>query len=1343
MKGQCQRTSTLMAAFLGAGLLALPLPAVAQSDLRITGLSTGGVVTDGQALTIGGFLGVTIGNEGTTPVSTPYTVTVFEDGNLNGAFDPGTDAVLGTVLETAPLAAGASVVRNVPLSGSVMFKGNLLYVFADSGNVITESDETNNLANTGSLSSFTPPPSSGPFAPVLKWHWTPPAGDPLPNSQNVMMTPAVIDLDGDGIPEVVFGTTASLGGALVEVGQLRAIEGSDGSAVFTVSDPTYAINTASSVAAGDIDGDRRPEIIACDSSGTRLIAFEHDGGFKWRSPVLEAVNWGAPAIADLDQDGVPEIIIGRQVLRNDGTILWTGAGGRGSQSNVGALSLVADVDLDGSPEIVAGNTIYRANGTIFTQSTLPDGYNAVANFDADPNPEIVLVSGGAVWLLEHDLTVKWGPVAIPGGGAGGPPTIADYDGDGQAEIGVAGASRYAVFETNGTLKWAAVTQDGSSNVSGSSVFDFEGDGKAEVVYRDELYLRVYRGSDGLVLFQTPMSSCTWYEYVLVADVNGDGRAEIVAVANNNCGFGTQRGVWIYGDSADNWVATRKIWNQHTYHITNVNQDGTIPSVELNNWQQPGLNNYRLNTFAPNEPQPQSLPDLVPSFLRLDQANCPASVAITARTGNGGSLLAPSGVNVSFYDGHPAAGGVLLGTVQTSVPLDPGEFEDVVFTWVPPGIGARTVFIVADDNGAGVGMVKEGFENNNVHSANVNPCTTPCDADADCDDGNVCTADNCDVATGACGHDRFNEGQPCNGDTGVCLDGQCVPVPTAGRADLDVLTACRPIPPCPNGTVSCDVHVFNRAPSSVPQVTVTMDLTNDLQVSEVPMALSVFPASGGPIGMGPPPTVMGQHIEWTASNVPAGGKAATWFTLQVGTLGGTKTVTAAGSIPDPDPINNTRIETITPDAALCPPADFAQKGVDPAAPVCATEELFYVLVFQHPGATTADLTDALDPCLDPATVSALMPEPECMLSGSTIGCAGLPLDASGRGQVSFAARPRLGCALGTVITNQATVTFDDAFQLVTNATANQVAGCEQICNDGLDNDGDGQTDCADSDCQDRPCDDGSLCTGNDQCNAGVCAGTSLCDACQTCDPGVGCTGAPCTPTPTDTPIATPTDTPTETPAQTPTHTPTDTPTAMPTTTPTGTATAAPTDTPMATPTDTATDTPTVKPTSTVTATPTRAPTNTPTATLPVSATPTGTPTRTPGSQPPDCSHAVANPSQLWPPNHKFVGVSVVGIRDAAGDSARVTVLHIAQDEPPNAAADGNTCPDGRGIGTATARLRAERSGQGDGRVYHVRFTADDGRGGSCDGEVTVCVPHDQGGRQPCVDGGPLYDSTTCR
>ena len=86
--------------------------------------------------------------------------------------------------------------------------------------------------------------------------------------------------------------------------------------------------------------------------------------------------------------------------------------------------------------------------------------------------------------------------------------------------------------------------------------------------------------------------------------------------------------------------------------------------------------------------------------------------------------------------------------------------------------------------------------------------------------------------------------------------------------------------------------------------------------------------------------------------------------------------------------------------------------------------------------------------------------------------------------------------------------------------------------------------------------------------------------------------------------------------------------------------------------------------------------------------------------------------------------------------------VFQDEPTNELGDGNTCPDAGGMGTSTVRVRSERSGLRDGRVYHLQFTASDSGGATCQGEVTVCVPHDQGQGSACVDQGPLFNSALC-
>lgn len=99
-------------------------------------------------------------------------------------------------------------------------------------------------------------------------------------------------------------------------------------------------------------------------------------------------------------------------------------------------------------------------------------------------------------------------------------------------------------------------------------------------------------------------------------------------------------------------------------------------------------------------------------------------------------------------------------------------------------------------------------------------------------------------------------------------------------------------------------------------------------------------------------------------------------------------------------------------------------------------------------------------------------------------------------------------------------------------------------------------------------------------------------------------------------------------------------------------------------------------------------------------------------------------------------------DPDGDPVSITVDSIFQDEPVFFA------PDGRGVGTDTASVRAWRlSGRwihrfsqtrSNGRVYHIGFTAEDNRRGTCSGEVVVKVPRRS--RIEAIDDGPRFDPT---
>ncbi len=131
---------------------------------------------------------------------------------------------------------------------------------------------------------------------------------------------------------------------------------------------------------------------------------------------------------------------------------------------------------------------------------------------------------------------------------------------------------------------------------------------------------------------------------------------------------------------------------------------------------------------------------------------------------------------------------------------------------------------------------------------------------------------------------------------------------------------------------------------------------------------------------------------------------------------------------------------------------------------------------------------------------------------------------------------------------------------------------------------------------------------------------------------------------------------------------------------------------------------------------------------------------PPNELPDCSGARASVEILWPVTHGLVPIEIFGITDPDGDPISVTVTSIFQDEPVNGTGDGAFAPDGFGVGTSSAQVRAERDGAGNGRVYHIAFKADDGQGGTCLGEVQVAVPKSADSAQNVIDDGALYDST---
>ena len=253
-------------------------------------------------------------------------------------------------------------------------------------------------------------------------------------------------------------------------------------------------------------------------------------------------------------------------------------------------------------------------GSFYGTSDWKSPWPAVGDFDKDGTAEVIVVDNLAhalsVWRYDAnaagnfvivrppvDINGALSPSACPvtnwgNTHGGGPPTVADFNGDGTPDVALAGGVGYAVLDGAklmdpnvtgpNTFLWIQPTTDCSSASTGSTVFDFDGDGVAEVVYSDELMLRVYAGPTGNVLWSVCNTTATLIENPVVADVDNDGQADIVAVSNGyvrTCNDGManrQSGVRIFGDTAGSWVRTRRVWNEHAYHITNVDEERRHP-----------------------------------------------------------------------------------------------------------------------------------------------------------------------------------------------------------------------------------------------------------------------------------------------------------------------------------------------------------------------------------------------------------------------------------------------------------------------------------------------------------------------------------------------------------------------------------------------------------------------------------------------------------------------------------------------------------------------------------------------------------------------------------------------
>ncbi|NOY24900.1 MAG: VCBS repeat-containing protein [Oligoflexia bacterium] len=592
-------------------------------------------------------------------------------------------------------------------------------------------------------------------------------------SDEVLMAPVVGQLTDDNgdhnidrndIPDIVVITDNADDNG-IKHGILRVISGRDPDSVISIERPSDRDDQIfpyrySNVALGDVDNDGQPEIVLIvnvigagtgttgggsttdtaepgggDDTGNGgdnpifpappglipdyscyVAAFSVDGTLDWIADgaVIDCAGH-APALADLDADGWPEVIVGNLVINGeDGSTAWKGSGDSGrfyAYAEMGMISVVADLDGDGYQEVIAGRSIYSSTGEIeCTAEADDDGFTAVADLDGDGQGEVVLVGNGQVTVYDTDCTIL-SSFALVGGGNGGPPALADVNQDGVPEIALASATDYAVYMLDGTQLWSNPVSDLSSHATGSIIFDFEHDGQPEIVYADEVALYIFDAQTGEIRSSDDRhSSRTLHEYPTVADIDLDGSAEILVPNGGGYYEEDRRGLYALGSASSNWQAGGTVWNQHAFSITNIDEDMHIPAHPDSNW--PDHNNFRSGD--PNPSAGAAWPDAVP-VARVCTDECADGLIVVdiAMANQGAAGLRP-GVPIHAWFQDDAGDTHSLDVSWTDTVTPQGTVSAATrLVLSAASVAGRTIYVAADQDAAGISYADECDEGNNT------------------------------------------------------------------------------------------------------------------------------------------------------------------------------------------------------------------------------------------------------------------------------------------------------------------------------------------------------------------------------------------------------------------------------------------------------------------------------------------------------------------------------------------------------------------------------------------------------------------------------------------------------
>ncbi|GAB4331223.1 MAG: hypothetical protein Kow0037_07630 [Calditrichia bacterium] len=286
-------------------------------------------------------------------------------------------------------------------------------------------------------------------------------------------TPAMADIDNDGVDELVMFSYMDDSNYPNQPGQLAVYDG-DGT-VLPGWPVTIPVESESSPVVGDIDNDGFLEIVVGSGKNTtagipgQLFAFNHDGTICSGFPIEVGNSVESTAsLADINLDGYLEILIRIKPTSTNinGIYAYDGFGRPISGfpavlTNGGSTGApaIADADGDGLPDIAYGTVMAVDSGMVWlfdSYGNLKPGFPrpvnrtfveesvALADVSGDSLPDIVATTNGTsnkpglVWAFDYQgQTVSGYPIQTPnviGSSLESAPSVIDVDGDGDNEI---------------------------------------------------------------------------------------------------------------------------------------------------------------------------------------------------------------------------------------------------------------------------------------------------------------------------------------------------------------------------------------------------------------------------------------------------------------------------------------------------------------------------------------------------------------------------------------------------------------------------------------------------------------------------------------------------------------------------------------------------------------------------------------------------------------------------------------------------------------------------------------------------------------------------------------------